>query len=76
MHELHDQHRLSHARAAEQPRFPAPGEGAQQVDDLDAGLKDVPNPRRLGQRHGTGVDVAECIPRGRISTVEGIPEYV
>src|SRR5699024_10247215 len=36
-----DQHRLAHARAAEQADLAAAGVGGQQVDDLDAGLEDL-----------------------------------
>jgi hypothetical protein len=41
LHELHDEHRLAHARAAEQPGLAAADEGAKQVDDLDAGFQDA-----------------------------------
>ena len=39
--ELHEAHRLAHARAAEQPDLAALVEGADEVDDLDAGLENL-----------------------------------
>ena len=39
--QLHDQHRLAHAGAAEQADLAALGIGGDQVDDLDAGFQDL-----------------------------------
>jgi hypothetical protein len=39
--ELHDEHRLAHAGAAEQADLAALAVGREQVDDLDAGLEDL-----------------------------------
>ena len=39
--ELHDEHRLADAGAAEQADLAALGVGGDQVDDLDAGLEDL-----------------------------------
>ena len=44
--ELHQGDRLAHARAAEEPDLAALVEGADEVDDLDAGLQDL-DPRGL-----------------------------
>ena len=41
LHELHDEHRLAHARAAEQAGLAAADEGTQKVDDLDAGFQNA-----------------------------------
>ena len=39
--ELHDDHGLAHASAAEGTDFTTLSEGRDEIDDLDAGLKDV-----------------------------------
>jgi hypothetical protein len=39
--ELHDEHRLADARAAEHPGLAADAHGREQVDDLDARLEDL-----------------------------------
>ena len=46
--QLHDQHGLADARAAEQADLAALGVGREQVDDLDAGLEDLRFGRLLG----------------------------
>ena len=48
--ELLDEHRLAHPGAAEQADLAAPGVGGQQVDDLDARLKQVHHGARMDHR--------------------------
>ncbi len=62
--ELHDEHGLAHAGAAEQPDLAALGVGSEQVDDLDARDQDLRFRRLIGEAgrglmdgaHGVGVD--------------------
>uniref|UniRef100_A0A1I8GZM3 BHLH domain-containing protein n=1 Tax=Macrostomum lignano TaxID=282301 RepID=A0A1I8GZM3_9PLAT len=54
--ELHDEHSLAHAGAAEQANLAAPGVGRQQVHHLDAGLQDLLVRAHLNELRRLGVD--------------------
>ena len=59
--ELHDQHGLADAGAAEQADLAALGVGSEQVDDLDAGDEDLRFRRLVGEGRGRLVDGARCL---------------
>ena len=61
--QLHDQHGLADARAAEQADLAALGVGSQQVHDLDARLEDLRLGRLLGIGRGVRVDRAHALVR-------------
>ena len=54
--ELHDEHGLAHARAAEQTDLAALGIGREQVDDLDAGLEQLGRGGNVREGRGLAVD--------------------
>ena len=54
--ELHDEHGLAHARAAEQTDLAALGIGREQVDDLDAGLEQLGRGGDVREGRGLAVD--------------------
>ena len=74
--ELHDQHGLADAGAAEQADLAALGVGREQVDDLDAGDEDL----RLGRLLGIGrrrlVDGARRLGRDRAGLVDRLADDV
>ena len=67
---LGEQHRLAHARAAEQPRLAAALQRHEHVDDLDARLEDfglggTSRQRRRGSMHRAPLDIGQRRARGR-----------
>ena len=65
-----EQHRLAHARSAEEPRLAAALERHEHVDDLDARLEDLglggaPRKRRRRAMHRAPLDVRQRRLRGR-----------
>ena len=74
--QLHDQHGLAHAGAAEQADLAALGVGREEVDDLDAGDEDL----RLGGLLGIGrrrlVDGAQRVGLDRAGLVDRLADDV
>ncbi len=60
--ELHDQHGLADAGAAEQADLAALGVGSEQVDDLDAGDEDLGFRRLVGEARSRLVNGAAWLP--------------
>ncbi len=76
VHELHDEHGLAHARAAEEPGLAAAHEGAQQVDHLDAGLEHAGIGDGLVQGRGIGEDRPQLAGDEGRRAVERLAEHV
>ncbi len=76
MHELHDQHRLAHAGAAEQAGLAAAHEGAQQIDDLDPGEQHVTGPGDFRQRHWCSHNRAHGFGNERWATIKRPTENI
>ena len=74
--ELHDQNCFSHAGAAEQADLSALGIRGDQIDDLDARLKELRDRGQLRKGRGRSVDIPFlCCFDGR-AVVDGPPENV
>ena len=73
---LHDEHRFADARAAEQTDLAAFGIGAEQVDDLDAGLQNFGRGGQLVKRGRQSVDVPPLGIFRRRLVVHGITQHV
>ena len=70
MDQLHDEHGLADAGAAEHRRLAALGDRGQQIDDLDAGRKQLGGAAQLLQRRRTAVDrPARSVRRQRLALV-------
>ena len=74
--QLHDDHGLADAGAAEQADLAALGVGRQQVDDLDAGDQDFGFGRLLGVQRGVLVDGALLRGLDRAGLVDRIADHV
>ena len=76
VHELHDQHRLAHPGATEEAGLAAAREGAEQVDDLDAGGQQVADPGHLRQGYRRGDDGPEALRRQGRAAIQGPAEAI
>ena len=54
--QLHDRHRFAHASTAKQSDLAAFGDRHDQIDDLDAGFKNLDAERLVGKTRGLAVD--------------------
>ena len=73
---LHDQHRLSHARAAEQADLAAAGVGGHQIHDLDARLQDLVGGHDVRKIRGLVVDGPALVGFDGAGTVDGIAGHI
>ena len=73
---FHDDHGLAHAGAAERADLAALGEGADQVDDLNAGLEDLRAGVLVLQAGGLAVDGIALLELDRAALVGGLAENV
>ena len=74
--QLHDQHGLADARAAEEAGLAALGVGLEQVDDLDAGLEHLRRRGQLGEGRGQAVDRGALLDVERAHGVHGLADDV
>ena len=74
--ELLDEDGLAHSGAAEQADLAAPGVGGQQVDDLDARLKQVHHGALVGKAGGLAVDGPPLLGVHVPLAVNGVPQHV
>ena len=74
--ELHDEHRLAHARAAEEAHLAALEVGAQQVDDLDAGVEHFLRHGQVLEAGRLAVDGVRALAAQRADAVDGFARDV
>ena len=74
--QLHDEHGLADARAAEEAGLAALGVGLEQVDDLDAGLEHLGRGGQLGEGRGQAVDRGALLDVERAHRVDGLADDV
>ena len=74
--QLHDQHRLAHAGAAEQTDLAALGVGGQQVYHLDAGFQHLVRRHNVGEGRGALVDGLALFGLYRALAVDGLAHHV
>ncbi len=74
--ELLEQHRLAHARAADQAGLAPPRQRRQQVDDLDPRLEELDAATLGDQRRGGAVDRPRLAPGQRGPAIQRLAEHV
>ena len=74
--ELHDEHGLAHAGAAEEADLAAALVGSEEVDDLDAGLEDLDLRALLHESRGLAVDGGALLRVDGPELVHGLADHV
>src|SRR5215204_3952521 len=74
--QLHDEHGLADARAAEEADLTAAQEGLDEIDDLDAGLEHLHPGGLLVERGGVAVDGVALLGVDRPEVVHGLADDV
>src|SRR5262245_24626155 len=74
--QLHDDHRLAHARATEQADLPAALIRGEQVHHLDAGLEGLDLRLLVGERGRLAMDRCPLLGGDRTFLIHGLPDHV